>query len=106
MAKSKNGINKSDEIRKLLAENPKMPVKDIVATMEARDLKVTSNLVYYLKGKMKGRKGRKTKVAASPAPARAAANGDALTTIVKVKGWAAEVGGMKKLKALIEALSD
>lgn len=32
--------------------------------------------------------------------------GDAVSTILKVKAWAKEVGGMKTLKALVEALSD
>ncbi len=33
-------------------------------------------------------------------------SGDAVKTILKVKGWAAEIGGMKKLKALVDALSE
>jgi hypothetical protein len=33
------------------------------------------------------------------------ANSDALTTILKVKSLAAEVGGMSKLKALLEKVS-
>ena len=32
--------------------------------------------------------------------------GDALFTILKVKGLANEVGGLKKLKVLVEALSE
>ena len=31
---------------------------------------------------------------------------DALATILKVKSLAAEIGGMKRLKALVEALSE
>lgn len=32
--------------------------------------------------------------------------GDALSTIKKFKSWANEVGGLKRLRALVEALSD
>ena len=31
---------------------------------------------------------------------------DAVKTILKVKGWANEVGGLKKLKALVDALGE
>ncbi len=62
---------------------------------------------------MKGRKGRRKKArqmvqsvsatmsAGGVAPAKA---GDVIATILKVKHLAAEVGGLKKLKALVEAL--
>lgn len=32
--------------------------------------------------------------------------GDALSTILKVKAWAREVGAMKTLKTLVEVLSE
>jgi hypothetical protein len=37
---------------------------------------------------------------------RTVARSDVLATIKKVKGLAAEVGGMRKLVALVEALSE
>jgi hypothetical protein len=38
----------------------------------------------------------------------AATNGhlDPVNTILKIKSWASEVGGLKKLKALVDALSE
>ena len=107
MAKRQNGVNKSEMIRQLLRDNPDMPVKEVVSTMAARGLKVTDNLVYFQKGKLKGRSSRHQK-------ARQLAANVALTTVTadpvamirKVKSWANEVGGLKKLKALVDVLSE
>jgi len=38
--------------------------------------------------------------------ATASGNGDAVKIILRVKTWATEVGGIKKLKALVDALSE
>ena len=107
MAKQKSDVNKSEEVRQLLKANPEMPVKEIVETMAGRGRTVTPNLVYFIKGRMSGRKARKKKaqkMVAQVATATTSTNSDALKTILKVKSWADEVGGMKKLKALVEAL--
>jgi len=61
MAKQRNGVNKSEEIRQLFRSNPTMPVKEVISTLAARGIKVTDNLVYFIKGKMKGRKSRHKK---------------------------------------------
>jgi hypothetical protein len=106
MAKKKNGVNKSEEIRQLLRANPKMPVKEIVATMAARDLQVTDNLVYFIKGKMKGRRGRRKKAHQMAANVAATGNSDPVAMIRKVRTWANEVGGIRKLKALVDAMSE
>jgi hypothetical protein len=58
---------------------------------------------------MKGRKARKQKAqnaVAKVAESTHVTKSDALSTILKVKAWAKEVGGMKILKALVEALSE
>lgn len=107
MAKKKS--NKSEEIRTLLRANPEMPVKEIVSKMGGQGMKVTPNLVYFIKGKMSGRKGRRRKaqkVVTEVAVANATTREDAVKTILKVKGWASEIGGLKKLKALVDALVD
>jgi hypothetical protein len=108
MAKKKNGVNKSEEVRQLLKANPAIGVKEIVATLGGKGIKVTESLVYFVKGQLKGRKGRKKKaqkMVANVAAATGTGSADALSTILKVKAVANEVGGLKKLKALIEALS-
>lgn len=107
MAKKKDDVNKSEEIRQLLKANPDMPVKVVVANLAGRGLTVTDNLVYFIKGKMKGRKGRKKRARQMVEKVSATTgNTDAVATILKVKRWASEVGGLKKLKALVDALSE
>ena len=110
MAKKSNGVNKSDEVRQLLKANPEIGAKEAVAKLAEKGIKISNALFYYTKGKMKGRKARNKKdqknVVAKVAESTHVTKSDALSTILKVKGWAREVGGMKTLKALIEALSE
>lgn len=101
--------SKSSAIRTVLKETPKMTAGEVVSTLAAKGISVTDSLVYFVKGKMKGQRARKKKagqVVAQVVTATAPAAGDTVKTILNVKNWAAEVGGMKKLKALVEALSD
>jgi hypothetical protein len=106
MPKQNSGVNKSEEIRQLLRANPKMPVKDVLTTLAGRGIKVGDNLVYYVKGKMKGRQARHKKGRQMVASVAATGDSDPVKTILKVKSLANEVGGMKKLKALVDALSE
>jgi len=110
MAKKSNGINKSDDVRQLLKANPAITAKEVVATLAEKGIKISNALFYFTKGQMKGRKARKQKdqktATAKVAEATLTIKGDALSTILKVKAWAKEVGGMKTLKALVEALSE
>ena len=71
-----------------------------------KGITVTTNQVYFIKGEMKGRRKKAQKVVAEVAVATETTSGDAVKTILKVKSWAAEIGGMKKLKALVDALSE
>jgi hypothetical protein len=106
MAKTKNGVNKSEEIRKILRTNPTIPAKEVVSALAARGIKVKDPLVYFVKGRMKELRGRRKKDRQMVANVAATGNSDPVATILKVKGWANEVGGMKKLKALVDALSE
>jgi hypothetical protein len=109
MAKQRDSVNKSEQIRQLLKSNPEMSEKEAAAKLAEKGIKVSGNLFYFVKGQMKGKKARRkkvqrtlTQVAASTHVSRS----DAVSTIRKVKSWANEVGGMKTLKALVEALSE
>lgn len=105
MAKRKNGVNKSQAVRDLLTKNPEMRCKEVIAALAAEGIKINSPLYYFVKGKMKGRKGRRRKIRqVQGAVAAVSVNADPLATILKVQKLAAEVGGLKKLKALVEAL--
>jgi hypothetical protein len=114
---SPDAPNKSEAIRGLLAENPKIAVDEAISTLAAKGIDVKKGLFYLVKGKMKSKKRRlaKEKVAAEMVTATKemasstySSNGatDALTTIKQIKGLAHELGGMKNLKALVEALSE
>jgi hypothetical protein len=108
MAKRKTGVNKSEEIRKLLKANPQIGAKEAIAALGAKGIEVGDGLFYFVKGHLKGRKGRKKKaqqVVAKVAETTNVPKTDALSTILKIKTLANEVGGLKKLKALVEALS-
>jgi hypothetical protein len=109
MAVQKNGVNKSEEIRKLLKANPQIGAKEAIAALAAKGVKINDGLFYFVKGHMTGRKGRKKKaqqVVAKVAEVNGVPKGDALSTILKIKALANEVGGLRKLKALVEALSE
>jgi hypothetical protein len=109
MAKKKNGVNKSEEVRRLLKANPEITAKEVSAALAEKGLKISGNLYYFIKGQMKGRKGRKKKaqkMVANVAATTGSGSADALSVILKVKSVANEVGGLKKLKAIIDALSE
>jgi hypothetical protein len=94
------------DIRDVLKQNPKLTAKEVVAALTKKGLKVKEGLVYFVKGQMRGRKGRRKKARQMVARITATGNTDPVATILKVKRWANEVGGLKKLKALVDALSE
>jgi hypothetical protein len=106
VAKQKSGVNKSDEIRLLLKANPKISAKEVVSTLGAKGIQVSEHLYYYVKGQMKGRKKKAQKIVSQVATNTHTSKSDALATILKVKKLASEVGGLKTLKALVNALSE
>ena len=109
MAKRKDGVNKSEEIRELLKANPKITAKEVGDTLGARGIKISPKLYYLVKGKLLGRKAHRKqarKMAAQVAESAGTGNTDALSTILRVKRLAGEVGGMRKLRALVDALSE
>jgi hypothetical protein len=114
--KTKSGeVNKSEAIRELLKQNPHYKASEVVATLAGKGITVAPGLVYFIKGNIKGKKGRRKKarqmvknVTATMGIGNAVptSTSDVVATIIKVKHLASELGGLKKLKALVEALSD
>jgi hypothetical protein len=106
----KGEVSKSGAILDLLKANPKLTANEVVSTLSAKGMKMDPSLVYYVKGKMKGSKGHRRKkvkqAAMTNGGVTATSTADVLATIKKVTGLASEVGGLKKLKALIEALGE
>src|SRR5205823_3515506 len=98
------GPNKSQAIRDLLTAKPDMMVKEVLAALADKGLKVRDNLVYFIKGKMKAKKQRRKRVVRA---ARAATtNGDPVTLVREIKALAGRSGGIDKLKELVEALAE
>ncbi len=103
--------SKSSAVRAVLKGNRKMMAKDVVSAPAEKGISVTEGLVYFVKGQMKGRKKKASQeeiaqVATAMATAPVMSDGDPLKTILKVKSWETEIGSMKKLKALVDALSE
>jgi hypothetical protein len=98
-------VNKSQEIRDLLTLNPKIKASEAVAQLAQRGIKIAPGLFYFIKGRM-GRRRKQRRHVEAGATAGITRNGDVLATIKKIKGLAGEVGGLKKLKALVEELSE
>ena len=107
-------VNKSQAICDLLKWNPKIKANDAVSALAEKGVTIKTSLFYIVKGKQLGKKSRRKKNQAKAVEVATAAsnNGsvatksDALATILTVKKFAAEVGGLHTLKALVEALSE
>src|SRR5262245_58359827 len=103
MAKRNGAVNKSEEVRQILRETPRKPVKEIIETRGKRGIEVQPSLVYMIKSKKRGRRGkqkRQQQTIAQPGPSKVVA------LVVKVKNLASEAGGMGQLRALVNVLAD
>ena len=112
MAKEK--LNRSQAVRDYLAEKPDAPAKEVVAALAEKGIKVSTALVYNVKGGMAERKRRKKRVAKAAMATtgdKASSNGtaakaDAITMIREVKTLARKAGGYTKLRELVDALAE
>lgn len=100
-----NGVNKSAAIREVFKQNPKIKAKEVVAILETQGIKVTTALVYMVKGSVHGAKKQRRKNRKNAAVlAQATGGSDAIIMLQKVKSLANEVGGLDILKELVEVL--
>ena len=102
MPRRKNGVNKSQLIREIYSQQPKIKVKEIVSQLGAKGIKVEPSLVYYIKARIK--RARRKKIGQQAAQNMGAAN--PVELIRKVKSLSADVGGIGKLKQLIDMLAE
>jgi hypothetical protein len=102
---NKEGINKSASIRELLKENPNAPVKEIVTILGERGIKVSANLVYLLKSKMK-QKTRQAKRQRAVVASQKAGLADPVQLIVEVRRLAEKAGGIRRVKELVDLLAE
>ncbi len=104
-AKDESGkVNKSQAIRDLFAEDPKMDSKTVMARLAEKNIKVSPAMVYFVRSKMKQakRRAKRERVAASSAPL----SRNPAELVLRVKALAREVGGMKILKQLVDVLTE
>jgi hypothetical protein len=112
--KQEGEVNKSQAIRDLLKENPKIKANAAVAALAEQGIAIKASLFYIVKGKALGRKGRRRRnqrkavemVASASGKSGATGHNDAVATIRKVKAMAADVGGLQMLKDLVNALTE
>lgn len=105
MAKQQSDVNKSQAIRDLLDQNPKMPIKEIVSILAGKGIKVSDTYVYMIRNKARRRKKQEKRQRAI-----AAGNGagvmDPVQLVVRLKQLASESGGMRHLKKLVDILAE
>jgi NCAIR mutase (PurE)-related protein len=107
-------VNRSAAIRDLFKEKPDMTASEAIAALAAKGITISDHLFYKVKGKIAGRKKRRRKahrkaiemVVATGTTDVPIVKSDALATIRKVKAIAADVGGLRTLKGLVDALSE
>jgi len=112
MGRAKGGANggekrktKSQEVRELLAANPKMKVRTIVEELASRGIKITPSQVYLVKRKWKMRKRRAAQREAVATGQRVGVKNPA-ELVLEVKRLAGSAGGLQNLRMLVEALAD
>ena len=109
-------VNKSAEIRELIRQNPQITVSEAIDALAKRGIEIDRKPVYYFnKGKLSGKREPCVRKPSGwsrtfPRPWRLPTDPPKpamlSTTILKVKHLATEVGGLKKLKSLVEALGE
>jgi hypothetical protein len=105
MPQKKQFGHKSAAIREQLAQNPNMPVSEIVSTLAGRGINVTSNLVYALKTKARARRRKQRRQEAVQA-GQNAGMANPVSLVLKVRQLAGEAGGIKHLKKLVDVLAE
>ena len=105
MAKSNGKVTKSQAIRDLFAQDPKMESKAVIEKLAEQGVKVSPTVVYYVRSKLKlaARRDKRDRVAAS---SRSTAVKNPVELVLRVKDLAREVGGIKALKQLVDLLAE
>jgi hypothetical protein len=100
---AKGEPSKADAIRGVLAANPKMRTKDVVAELAGKGMKVSANHVYIIKSKGKQRR-RKARQARVDAVAQVNMIRNPADAVLRVRRLGDEVGGLRALKQLVDAI--
>ena len=102
MAKPPRGAM-SQAIRDELAANPTAMPKDVMATLKAKGIQVTGQMVSSIRGKMAG--GGKKKRRRKKKAAAVAGDQVSMSVLVQAKRLADQLGGVAKAKVALDALT-
>jgi hypothetical protein len=105
MPKQKADVNKSQAIRDLVSQNPKMKIKEVVSTLAGQGIKVSDTYVYMVRSKTR-RKKRKEKRQKAIAAGNGAGVMDPVQLVVRLKELASQAGGIRHLKKLVDILAE
>ena len=105
MPRKTGSPNKSQAIRDYLEHNPRAKSKVVKAELAKKGIDVSANLVYLIKSKARAGK-RRAKRQKAIAAGRAAGNGNAVQLIMDVRHLAHKAGAMRRLKELVDILSE
>lgn len=119
MAKKKNSVNKSQEIRDYYSANPKAKPLQVVAAMKAKGIEVNAQFVSTVKSNAKKKSPRATastktavsakKSSVSKRPGRKPATTGSVVTfdsLIKAKALIAEMGGVEEARNAIAAYEE
>src|SRR2546430_1853249 len=98
-------VSMSEHIRDVLSENPSFTGPEIMAALAEKGIYPKKDIVYYVKARFKAKKRRQTSRKVAKLVSSTNGSLDPVVLISKTKALAAELGGMAKLKELVDALS-
>jgi hypothetical protein len=101
----KEKINMSQAIRDMMDEHPRAKSKEIMSLLADKGIRVQPSLVYFIRGQRRHRKGKQRR-ARFAETSRQIGSINPVEMVVKLKGLAESVGGLKNLKRLVDALAE
>lgn len=97
--------NKSQAIRDIYTADPKADTKTVKARLEEQGIEASPALIYYIRGKL-GKARRRAKRAEATESIHRTTGRDPIDVVLRVKNLANDVGGIRHLKKLVDALAE
>ena len=102
-AKKKPEVNKTEEIRNILENDPKAKPTEIATILAKRGIKVTAGYVSTIKTALKKKKGS-SKKARKSATAKSSGDHVSLQQLLEAKKFADKIGSVDEAGKLLQAL--
>ncbi|MEQ8785066.1 MAG: hypothetical protein RIC55_02155 [Pirellulaceae bacterium] len=103
--RKKSGVNKTLEIKAILEKDADASPKAISAALAAKGIDATPTYVSTIKSKLKKAGGEPSKGRRGGRKAKAGSDNVSLSALVETKKFAEKMGGVNKLKSVIDALA-